>query len=82
MVHSVTSCRTLQLTGYVFKLSMKSLNFSCLISALNIYFVQKLLRKAVKLFRDCYMNRKKLLQTPKVDEKLPSTIATGLLGSC
>ena len=55
---------------------MKSLTFSCLICALNLYFAQKLLRKA-KFARGC-QNCKKLLQTPKVAQKLPSTIGTGL----
>ena len=34
------------------KLSMKYLTFSCLICALNLYFAQKLLRKA-KFVRGC-----------------------------
>ena len=56
---------------------MKSLTFSFLICASNLYFVQKLLRKA-KFARGC-QNCKKLLQTPKVAQKLPSTIGTGLI---
>ena len=55
---------------------MKSFIFSCLISALNLYFAQKF-RKKVKIARGC-KNRKKLLQTPKVVQKLSSTIKTGL----
>ena len=55
---------------------MKSLTFSCLICALNLYFAQKFLRKA-KFVRGCY-NRKKLLQTPKAAQKLPSTNGKGL----
>ena len=58
------------------KFSMKSLTFSFLICAPNLYFAQKLLRKA-KFARGC-QNCKKLLQTPKVAQKLPSTIGTGL----
>ena len=58
------------------KFSMKSLTFLCLICALNLYFAQKLLRKA-KFVRGCY-NRKKLHQTPKVAQKLPSRIGKGL----
>ena len=56
---------------------MKSLTFSFLICAPNLYFAQKLLRKA-KFARGC-QNCKKLLQTPKVAQKLPSTIGTGLI---
>ena len=55
---------------------MKSLTFSSLISALNLHFAQKLLRKA-KSARGCW-NRKKLPQTPKVAQKLPNTIRKGL----
>ena len=55
---------------------MKSLTFRCLVCALNLYFAQKLPRKA-KLARGCW-NRKKLLQRPNVAPKLPSTIGTGL----
>ena len=50
--------------------SAKSLTLSCLISALNLYFAQKLLRKAKKLLE--------LLQKPKCAQKLPSTIGRGL----
>ena len=60
------------------KFSTKSLTFSFLICAPNLYFAQKLLRKA-KFARGC-QNCKKLLQTPKVAQKLPSTIGTGLNG--
>ena len=55
---------------------MKSLTFSCLICALNLYFAQKLLRKA-KVAQVC-LNRKKMRLTPKIAQKLPSTIGTGL----
>ena len=58
---------------------MKSLTCSCFMCALNLYFVQKLLRKA-KFARGCY-NRQKLLQTPKVAQKLLSTIGKGLARS-
>ena len=54
---------------------MKSLTFSCLICTLNLYFAQKLHRKA-KFARGCW-NRTKLLQTPKVAQKLPRTIRKG-----
>ena len=56
---------------------MKSLTFSSLISALNLHFAQKLLRKA-KSARGCW-NHKKLPQTPKVAQKLPNTIRKGLI---
>jgi len=59
------------------EVSVKSLTFSCLICALSLYFGQKLLRKG-KFARGC-QNRKKLLQTPKVAQKLPSTIGTNLV---
>ena len=49
--------------------SMKSLTFSCLIS--------KVAQKG-KIARGCW-NRKKLLQTTKVAEKLPSAIGKGLV---
>ena len=55
---------------------MKSLTFSCLICALNLYFAQKLLRKT-KNFGRLLQNRKTLLQMPKVAQKLRSTIGTG-----
>ena len=64
---------------------MKSLTFSCLICALNregplnLYFAQKLLRKA-KFARGCY-NRKNLLQTPKVAEHNRERPTTGNPGS-
>ena len=56
---------------------MKSLAFLCLICAPNLYFAQKLLRGT----KNCWVTRtaKKLLQEPKVAQKLPSTIGTGLL---
>ena len=54
---------------------MKSFIFSCLTSALNLYFAQKLRKKGQNW--GC-KNRKKLLQTPKVVQKLSSTIKTGL----
>ena len=59
------------------KFSMKSLAFLCLICAPNLYFAQKLLRGT----KNCWVTRtaKKLLQEPKVAQKLPSTIGTGLL---
>ena len=59
------------------KFSMKSLAFLCLICAPNLYFAQKLLRRTKK----CWVTRtaKKFLQEPKVVQKLPSTIGTGLL---
>ena len=47
---------------------MKSLTFSCLICALNLYFAQKLLRKIKKCSR---------LQEPqKVAQKLANTVGT------
>ena len=77
------------MTGYVFKFqkiekqskdwnklkfSMNSLIFSCLICVLNLHFAQKLSRKA-KRARGRW-NRKKLLQTPNVAQKLLSRITT------
>ena len=59
------------------KFSIKSLTSSRLICALNLYFAQKLLREA-KIAQDC-QNRKRLFQTPKVAQKLPHTIGTGLI---
>ena len=61
------------------KFSMKSLTCSCLICALNLYFAPKVLRKA-KFARGCHdcQNRKKLLQTLKVAQKLTTTIGKGL----
>ena len=47
---------------------MKSLTFSCLICALNLYFAQKLLRTT--------KNCSKLLEPQKVAEKLGNTIGT------
>ena len=41
------------------KFSMKSLTFLCLICALNLYFAQKLLRKA-QFVQGCFKNRKKV----------------------
>ena len=56
---------------------MKSLTFSCLICSLHQHFAKKFLRK-VKVAQGGW-NRKKLLQTTKVAQKLPSTIETELL---
>ena len=58
---------------------MKSLTCLCLICALNLYFAPKVLRKA-KFARGCHdcWNRKKLLQTLKVAQKLTTTIGKGL----
>ena len=50
---------------------MKSLTFSCLLCALNLYFAAKLLRKA-KFARGCQ------LEPQKVAQKLPSIIGKGL----
>ena len=55
---------------------MKSLTFSCLICALNLYFAQKFLRTANLL--EVVRTAEKLLQTPKVAQTLPSTIGKGL----
>ena len=61
---------------------MKSLTFSCLICALNRgdtkpIFCSKVAQKGKA--PGCY-NRKNLLQTPKVAQKLPSTFGKGLPG--
>ena len=50
------------------KFSMKSLTFSCLICALNLYSAQKLFRKT--------KNCSRLLEPQKVPQKLASTIGT------
>ena len=55
---------------------MKSSTFSYLMCALNLYFAPKLLRKANLL--EVARTAKKLLQTPKVAQKLPRTIGKGL----
>ena len=59
------------------RFAVKSLTFSYLICALNLYFAQKLLRRA-KLARGS-LNREKLLQTPNVAQKLSSKIGTSLI---
>ena len=56
---------------------MNSLTFSCLICALNLYFAQKLLRKAK--FEVARTAKSSRLQTPKVAQNLPTgTIGKGL----
>ena len=55
---------------------MKSLTFSCLICALNLYFAQKFLRTANLL--EVVRTAERLLQTPKAAHTLPSTIGKGL----
>ena len=53
---------------------MKSLTFSCLICAINLYFAQILLRKAKTYSR--LLESQQLLRT---DQKLPGTIGAGLI---
>ena len=56
--------------------STRSFTFSRWICTLNLYFVQKLLWKE-EVARGC-LSREKLLQTPKVIQKLTNTIVKGL----
>ena len=53
---------------------MKSLPLLCFICALNP-------KLAIKIARGC-KNRKKLLQTPKIAQKLLGTIGEGLVANC